>query len=75
MSPVVSLRSTTGERARLTPCRVAYTEEIAMTEINTPNPRPSLANSAWLAFCWLWVGVPLAWGVFETVQRSLALFR
>jgi hypothetical protein len=24
--------------------------------------------------CWTWVGVPLAWGVWQTVVKSLALF-
>jgi hypothetical protein len=28
-----------------------------------------------LAFRWLWVGLPLAWGVWETAVKSLALFR
>ena len=24
---------------------------------------------------WLWVGVPMGWGVWETVLKSLSLFR
>ncbi len=24
---------------------------------------------------WLFVGIPLAWGVAQTIQKSLALFR
>ncbi len=28
----------------------------------------------WLAISWLWVGVPLAWGVTQTVIKSQALF-
>lgn len=28
-----------------------------------------------LLVSWLWVGTPLAWGVLETVRKSLALFR
>jgi hypothetical protein len=28
-----------------------------------------------LVISWLWVGVPLAWGVLETLGKSLALFR
>jgi hypothetical protein len=28
-----------------------------------------------LIVSWLWVGVPLAWGVLETLRTSLALFR
>jgi hypothetical protein len=27
------------------------------------------------ALAWLWVGIPLAWGVAETVIKSAALFR
>jgi hypothetical protein len=30
---------------------------------------------ALLVFSWLWVGLPLSWGVWETVRSSLALFR
>jgi hypothetical protein len=32
------------------------------------------AASLTLAFRWAWVGVPLAWGVWHTVAKSLALF-
>jgi hypothetical protein len=28
-----------------------------------------------LLLSWFWVGVPLAWGVFETLRTSLALFQ
>jgi hypothetical protein len=28
-----------------------------------------------LVVSWLWVGVPLVWGVLETLRTSLALFR
>ncbi|HMQ35265.1 MAG TPA: hypothetical protein PKD53_31390 [Chloroflexaceae bacterium] len=28
-----------------------------------------------LALAWLLVGAPLAWGVYETVMKSLLLFR
>jgi hypothetical protein len=28
-----------------------------------------------LAVRWLWVAVPLAWGILETVRASLAFFR
>ncbi len=28
-----------------------------------------------LIFSWLWVGVPLLWGVWRTLSTSLALFR
>jgi hypothetical protein len=33
------------------------------------------SNILLLLISWLWVGVPLAWGVWETVRTSLALFR
>jgi len=36
----------------------------------TPSGRPLL-----LAFAWLAVGVPLLWGVVETVEKALPLFR
>jgi hypothetical protein len=34
-------------------------------------------GSSWIAaaVAWLLVGAPLAWGVFNTVKRALALFR
>ena len=35
--------------------------------------RPTMA--LWLVISWLWVGVPLAWGVSQTVLKSLDLFR
>ena len=44
----------------------ASTEELVHTAITTSVPR--------LAFSWLFVGVPLAWGVYETLLKSLALF-
>lgn len=28
-----------------------------------------------LAVAWLWVAVPLGWGVFQSVQKSLPLFQ
>jgi hypothetical protein len=43
---------------------------------------PEIANrnvnrKTWgrLIVSWLWVGVPLVWGVWETLHTSLALFR
>jgi MFS family permease len=38
-----------------------------------PVPRAA-AHVPALVFCWLWVGVPLAWGVSRTVISSLPLF-
>jgi hypothetical protein len=34
------------------------------------------AGNTWLRLvaCWLWVGVPLAWGILETLRASLAFF-
>jgi hypothetical protein len=31
-------------------------------------------RSLLLAAAWLWVAVPLGWGVFQSVQKSLPLF-
>jgi hypothetical protein len=36
------------------------------------NPRPSSAGL--LIFAWLFVGIPLAWGVTQTIFKSMALF-
>jgi len=29
----------------------------------------------YLAIAWLWVGIPLAWGVYQTIKKSLPLFQ
>jgi hypothetical protein len=36
---------------------------------------PDADNTLLLVVSWLWVGVPLAWGVLETLRTSMALFR
>jgi hypothetical protein len=36
---------------------------------------PGAGNTPLLVVSWLWVGIPLAWGVVETLHTSLALFR
>jgi hypothetical protein len=28
-----------------------------------------------LALAWLWVGIPLAWGVLQTLQNAMKLFQ
>ena len=33
------------------------------------------SSAAAVAFAWLLVGIPLAWGVFQTFTKSLALFQ
>jgi hypothetical protein len=40
---------------------------------NAPVPESSAGGSAVLA--WLYVGVPLAWGVSQTFLKALALFK
>jgi hypothetical protein len=37
--------------------------------------RRGAGNALLLVVSWLWVGVPLVWGVVETLRTSLALFR
>ena len=32
-------------------------------------------NAARLALAWLFVSIPLAWGVFETLQKAAKLFQ
>jgi len=36
---------------------------------------PGAGNTLLLVLSWLWVGIPLAWGVLETLRSSMALFR
>jgi hypothetical protein len=43
----------------------------------TSSPPPAGANAAsplQLVFSWLFVGIPLAWGVWEVAAKSLDLF-
>jgi hypothetical protein len=46
---------------------------------NSPRSDPSLqppVNPSWglLILAWLFVGLPLAWGVVQTLIKSMALF-
>ncbi|SDU15606.1 hypothetical protein SAMN05444156_2296 [Verrucomicrobium sp. GAS474] len=38
------------------------------------NDTPHSVPAAAIALSWLFVGIPLAWGVYQTIQKSLALF-
>ena len=42
-----------------------------------PNTGPTGSGSSpgLLLISWLIVGLPLAWGVWQTIQKSLALFQ
>ena len=43
---------------------------------NSEGTRTSgLGNMLLLILGWLWVAVPLAWGVRETIRTSMALWR
>jgi hypothetical protein len=44
-------------------------------QIETQSPEGTAGRPWLLILSWLWVGVPLAWGVLETVRTSLGLFR
>lgn len=41
----------------------------------TPTAAPAEAFSSGLLLAWLVVGAPLAWGIWETLKKSLALFQ
>jgi hypothetical protein len=45
-----------------------------VTTPSTPSRPRTTGTMLALAVAWLWVGVPLAWGVILTVKKSLALF-
>jgi hypothetical protein len=41
---------------------------------NGPGENPSSGSTGFLVFSWLFVGLPLAWGVVQTLIKSMALF-
>jgi hypothetical protein len=47
------------------------------TETGSPNRAEQTAGNSTplLIVSWLWVGLPLAWGVYQTFLKSLALFK
>jgi len=49
-------------------------EVFAMNDSVTQRSDTSGSALAALLLSWLAVGVPLAWGVFATLQKALALF-
>lgn len=34
-----------------------------------------MKNNVWLVVAWLWAGLPLIWGVKETLLKAAALFQ
>ena len=45
-----------------------------MTEANTGRPSGG-GQTALLVFSWLLVGIPLAWGVVQTLGKAALLFK
>jgi hypothetical protein len=44
--------------------------------MNSPNPpRSTPVNLVAVGLAWAAVGIPLAWGVFQTILKASALFR
>jgi hypothetical protein len=39
-----------------------------------PEPTQVPGSLGFVIFSWLWVGLPLAWGVYQTILKSMALF-
>jgi hypothetical protein len=37
--------------------------------------RPADSNTTMLVLAWLWVGVPLAWGIAVTIENATKLFQ
>jgi len=46
-----------------------------MTDATLPREKDWSHNPALIAFAWLAVGIPLLWGVLNTLVKSVALFR
>jgi len=36
---------------------------------------PTRSATLLLVFAWLWAGIPLVWGITQTLQKALALFQ
>lgn len=47
------------------------------TDVHSPgqNGAATKTSPLLLAVSWLWVGIPLAWGLYETLQKSVVLFK
>jgi hypothetical protein len=45
------------------------------TDMSTTVADTTTSSRAAIALAWLAVGVPLAWGVSQTIAKSMALFR
>jgi hypothetical protein len=41
---------------------------------DSTNDLPQRSSGGLLVFAWLFVGIPLAWGVTQTIIKSMALF-
>jgi hypothetical protein len=39
------------------------------------NAVPTNNNTVLLIVSWLWVGIPLAWGLSQTIMKAAALFK
>jgi hypothetical protein len=37
--------------------------------------QPSSGSATFLVLAWLWVGIPLVWGIAVTLQNALKLFK
>ncbi len=46
----------------------------SMPRTNQPGEAPPSSSTGFLIFSWLFVGIPLAWGVTQTLIKSMALF-
>jgi MFS family permease len=55
---------------------VGRSQQVSATETTAPTEEaPHAIHWPTLVFRWAWVGVPLVWGVSQTVMTSLPLFR
>ena len=46
-----------------------------MAENSSAPARTTAGQKLLVALAWLYVGIPLAWGVTQTVIKSIALFK
>jgi len=50
---------------------------MARDPVTEPEQPPQVGSDNWIvvAAAWTLVGVPLAWGIYKTLEKALILFR
>ncbi len=49
--------------------------DVSNNGATSPPAKPGTGMIVLLVVSWIWVGIPLCWGVGKTVEKSLPLFQ